>query len=70
MAARFRPDSRKVLNFGVTSSVYWLRFSSSAMNLQRRSAPELDFPHMDYLDLYLPGDGGGLSGCRPATCAP
>jgi signal transduction histidine kinase len=56
----FKPDKRAMPNFGITNNVYWVRFSI------RKEAPvtphwllELDFPHMDYLDLYAPRDGGG-----------
>ena len=71
MAARFRADNRKVLNFGVTSSVYWLRFSiSNESAAAKRWLLDLDFPHMDYLDLYLPGAGGDIERMQAGDMRP
>lgn len=60
-SALFKPDHRPVLNFGVSTSVYWLRFTifnpSAAVT---KWLLELNYPHMDYLDLYVPRQGGGF----------
>lgn len=71
MAGAFRPDPRPVPNFGMTNTVYWLRFTI------RREAPvarelllELDFPHMDYLDLYEPLPGGGFDRLQAGDMRP
>lgn len=58
-AGIFKPDMRPVPNFGMRTSVYWVRFSiENAMAFEKRWLLELDYPHMDYLDLYLPVEGG------------
>jgi signal transduction histidine kinase len=57
----FKPDNRPVPNFGITKSVYWARFSiGNDLKEKTLWLLELDFPHMDYLDFYLPRTGGGF----------
>jgi len=71
IAARFKPDNRRVLNFGVTSSVYWLRFSvANDAAAAKRWLLELAFPNMDYLDLYVTGVDGGFDLMRAGDMRP
>jgi len=60
-AKLFRPDRRAVPNFGMKTSVYWVRFTiGNDAAAEKRWLLELDFPHMDYLDLYVPSAWGGF----------
>jgi two-component system, sensor histidine kinase LadS len=55
----FSPDNRAIPNFGVTAIVYWVRFTiKNEAAAEKRWLLELDFPLMDYLDLYVPSDSG------------
>lgn len=57
--ARFKPDNRAVPGFGMTSKVYWVRFSIyDQAALGKRWLIELNFPHMDYVDCYVSNAGG------------
>lgn len=57
----FRPDMRTVPSFGFTSSAYWVRFTiGKEAEAEELRLLELDFPHMKYLDLYVPAAGGGF----------
>lgn len=61
MAALFRADSRVIPNFGMASGVHWVRFTIKAEEAAEMLwLLELDFPHMDCVDLYVPGSGGGF----------
>lgn len=58
-AARFVRSRSDVPNFGLTRSVYWLRFTV----VNRGSVPrewllELAYPHIDDVRLYIPLQGG------------
>jgi hypothetical protein len=56
---QFRAGKREVPSFGITDKVYWVRFTLENRRPDTRQwLLELDFPQMDYVDLYLPrGDG-------------
>lgn len=70
-AKLFRPDRRAVPNFGMKSSVYWVRFTiGNEAAAQKRWLLELDFPFMDYLDLYVPVDGGGFDRMQAGDMRP
>jgi signal transduction histidine kinase len=57
----FKPDMRGMPHFGATSSVYWVRFTiGNETTAEKRWLLELDFPLMDYLDLYVPVEDGGF----------
>lgn len=70
-AKLFKPDTRAVPNFGMTTSVYWVRFMiENEAEAEKRWLLELDFPHMDYLDLYVPSEGGGFDRMQAGDMRP
>ena len=61
-AALFKPDVRQIPSFGMKTGVYWVRFSIAKEEAAAGGdwLLEIDYPHMDYLDFYLPRKGGGF----------
>ncbi len=59
-ASRFTPSQEQVPVYGYTSSVFWLRlhFRNEA-SLTSQWMLEVNFPNLNYVDLYLPAEGGG-----------
>ncbi|MCP4136144.1 MAG: histidine kinase [bacterium] len=50
------PSNKKTLGFGYTSSQYWVRFSvKNPLNKKIDWSLEVDYPHIDYIDVYVPG---------------
>jgi signal transduction histidine kinase len=71
MSRLFRPDTRAVPNFGMTSSVYWARFAMvSEAAAEKRWLLELDFPLMNYVDFYAPTEAGGFDQMRAGVMRP
>ena len=59
-AGMFLPDKKAVPRFGV-APVYWVRFTiKKEAEAEKLRLLEMDFPHMHYLDLYVPVEGGGF----------
>jgi signal transduction histidine kinase len=58
-ASHFNRSLDAVPNFGYTSSVFWLRLSlRNEASLFNRWLLEVNFPNLNYVDLYLPEAGG------------
>ncbi|HSV98287.1 MAG TPA: 7TM-DISM domain-containing protein [Spirochaetota bacterium] len=56
---RFAPAGKDYPSFGYTRSAYWARFQTrNAGSEPVRWFLELDTPHMDSVELYVPGNGG------------
>ncbi len=69
MHRKFTPDKKRVLNFGFTNSVYWLRFTletripvsePGTSDSHAEWLLELAYPLLDYVTLYLPDGRGGF----------
>jgi len=46
--------------YGISDSVFWLRLRfRNETSLTNRWLLEVNFPNLNYVDLYLPYDGGG-----------
>ena len=61
-ASRFIPSQEAVPNFGYTESTFWLRLRLK--NLSSQTAHwllETEFPNLNYVDLYLPGENGAFT---------
>ena len=70
-ATLFKPDMRAVPNFGFTTSAYWVRFTITNETVAEKLwLLELDFPHMDYLDLYIPDRKGGFDRMQAGDMRP
>lgn len=71
MAMLFRPDTRAVPNFGMTTSVYWARFAIvSEVSAEKRWLLELNFPLMDYVDFYAPAEAGSFDRMQAGVMRP
>lgn len=58
-AGRFQPNHTKIVNFGMTQSAFWLRFTiASAVSSNRSWLLFLDQPLVDQADLYHVKPGG------------
>jgi len=61
-ASRFTPSQVAVPNYGYTNSAYWLRMrlrnEASLVNLWLL---EVNFQNLNYVDLYIPSQGGGYN---------
>jgi signal transduction histidine kinase/CheY-like chemotaxis protein/predicted Ser/Thr protein kinase len=54
-AGKFRPTTQRIPNFGLTSSVYWVRFQvSNQTRAKSRWILELDWVIVDLVDLFVP----------------
>ena len=62
MDGRFVSKGADILNFGMTSSAVWLRFSLSASDANGPvdRVIDLESPYIDHADLYVPASGGGF----------
>lgn len=58
----WKKTSKESVNFGFTKSVYWFRFT-----IENRGTKdpvyylELDYPMLDYVDLYIPDESGAYT---------
>jgi signal transduction histidine kinase len=63
-SSRFVPSSRETLGFGFVNAAYWLRFTiNNPGDRQAKYYLQVEYPLLDYLDLYSM-DRGGESGYR------
>lgn len=61
ISKKFLRDGRETPHLGMTDSVFWIRFTIEDRTSGRKQwLLELDFPHMDYIDLYLPRSDGAF----------
>ena len=60
-ASRFKRSQENVPVYGYTNSIFWLqlRFLNQT-NLTNQWLLEVNFPNLNYVDLYLPREGGGF----------
>ncbi|MET0283368.1 MAG: 7TM-DISM domain-containing protein, partial [Polyangiales bacterium] len=59
-ATVFRAEPQRPLNFGFSSSAYWLRFRIANHSRQARALMlELAHPQLDFVTLYVPSEGAG-----------
>lgn len=59
ISAEFKHPANDLFNFGYNHSAFWLRFKT--VNSYHKSLIwylEYDFPHIDYLTLFIPENGG------------
>lgn len=60
-APHFTPSPADVPVYGYTNSVYWLRMRlRNEVSSTNQWLLEVIFPNLNYVDLYLPLDGGGI----------
>jgi signal transduction histidine kinase len=60
VARQFRETMREDAGAGMTNNVYWLRIPVENKGTDSRHLLlEIDFPHMDFVELYVPRGGGG-----------
>lgn len=70
-SSRFRLEKRAVPSFDFTSSVYWVRFSIvDEAGVKRRWLLELDFPHLEHIDLYTQRPEGGFDRLQAGSLQP
>jgi signal transduction histidine kinase/PAS domain-containing protein len=61
-AASFIPSTQDIPNYAYTTSVYWLRLRlRNEATLTEQWLLEVNYPNLNYVDLYLPVEGGGYS---------
>jgi signal transduction histidine kinase len=61
MSSAFKPPSRPVPNFGMSSSVFWFRFSTRSLTRSHAAwLLFLDQPVLDEVDLYTPTGSGSF----------
>ncbi len=61
-AASFTPSTADVPIYGYTDSVFWLRLrlrNETPLTVQRLL--EVNFPNLNYVNLYIPSEGGGYT---------
>ena len=59
-AGEWKANTRGFVGFGYTRSAYWFKFTLiNARTSPGRLLLEIDFPSLDFVDLYYPGDRGG-----------
>lgn len=57
--SEWKEIGEEFVNFGFTPSVYWFRFTVENSGFQDRSLLlEIDYPMLDYADLYFPDESG------------
>jgi two-component system, sensor histidine kinase LadS len=67
----FRSDPGKVPNFGISTSTYWLRFTiQKDMDASSQWLLELDFPHLNYVDVFVPRHEGGFDQMQAGNMRP
>ena len=60
-AARFVRSQEDIPNYGYTDTVYWLRLQlRNETSTIDKWLLETAFPNLNYVDLYIPSDGGGF----------
>lgn len=71
MVSRFRSDKGDVPSFGMSKSVYWLRFTiSPGTAVEHLWLLELAAPHLYYIDLYAPRPEGGFERMQAGSMRP
>ncbi|HPV42821.1 MAG TPA: 7TM diverse intracellular signaling domain-containing protein [Spirochaetota bacterium] len=61
----------EAVNFGFTQSVYWFRFTAKDQGYGDRDLfLELNYPMLDYVDLYVPDGTGSYSTKKSGDCLP
>ncbi len=71
MDSRFKSDKGDVPSFGMSKSVYWLRFTiSPGTSPEQLWLLELAAPHLYYVDLYAPLPGGGFERMQAGSMRP
>jgi signal transduction histidine kinase/CheY-like chemotaxis protein len=61
LKGRFRRSRQVSPGFGFTSSVYWFRFSiKNPSDGERLRFLEIEYPLLDYIELYIPDGRGGF----------
>ena len=59
-AGEWKANTRDYVGFGYTRSAYWFKFTlSNSRTSPGRLLLEIDFPSLDFIDLYFPADRGG-----------
>ncbi|MBP1693508.1 MAG: two-component system, NarL family, nitrate/nitrite sensor histidine kinase NarX [Chloroflexi bacterium] len=62
IAARFKPSPAEAPVYGYTDSVFWLRLRlRNEATLTDRWLLESNFQNLNYVDLYIPAEGGDFS---------
>ncbi len=61
----WRPNVAGYVNLGYTRSAYWFRVDiDNPRGSERTALLEMDFPSLDFVDLYVPDGRGGFSETR------